>query len=63
MPRSSSTTFTTLIVATHADPDVVEYPETGKVAAVVQGEHRVHRTVDAVPHAGPEAEEAQAPGA
>lgn len=50
-----------LIVAAHADPDVAEYPETGKVAAVVRGEHRVHRTADAVPHAGPEAEGADAP--
>jgi uncharacterized cupin superfamily protein len=43
-----------LIVAAHADPDVAEYPETGKIAAVVDGEHRFHRTADAVEHAGPE---------
>lgn len=43
-----------LIVAAHADPDVAEYPETGKIAAVVHGEHRFHRTADAVEHAGPE---------
>ena len=43
-----------LIVAAHAEPDVVEYPETGTIAAVVNGEHRFHRTTDAVEHAGPE---------
>jgi uncharacterized cupin superfamily protein len=43
-----------LIVAAHADPDVAEYPETGKVAAIVHGEHRYHRLADAVEHAGPE---------
>jgi uncharacterized cupin superfamily protein len=43
-----------LIVAAHANPDFVEYPETGKVAAVVDGEHRFHRTADAVEHAGRE---------
>jgi uncharacterized cupin superfamily protein len=43
-----------LIVSTNADPDVAEYPDTGKVAIVVAGEHRFHRTADAVEHAGPE---------
>jgi hypothetical protein len=43
-----------VIVAAYSDPDVAEYPETGKVAAVVQGEHRFHRVADAVEHAGPE---------
>ena len=43
-----------LIVAAHADPDVAEYPDTGKLAAVVDGRHRFHRTADAVEHAGPE---------
>jgi uncharacterized cupin superfamily protein len=43
-----------LIVAAHAEPDVAEYPETGKVAAVVQGEHRFHRVAEAAEHAGPE---------
>ena len=43
-----------LIVAAHADPDVAEYPETGKVAAIVHGEHRYHRVADAVEHAGSE---------
>ena len=43
-----------LIVAAHADPDVAEYPETGKLAAIVKGRHRFHRTGDAVEHAGPE---------
>jgi uncharacterized cupin superfamily protein len=45
-----------LIVAAHADPDVAEYPDTGKVAAIVGGEHRFHRAADAVDHAGPEAD-------
>jgi uncharacterized cupin superfamily protein len=43
-----------LIVAANADPDVAEYPETGKVAIVTGGEHRFHRVADAVEHAGPE---------
>jgi uncharacterized cupin superfamily protein len=43
-----------LIVAAHAEPDVAEYPETGKVAAIVHGKHRFHRVGDAVDHAGPE---------
>jgi uncharacterized cupin superfamily protein len=43
-----------LIVAAHADPDVAEYPDTGKVAAVVEGRHRFHRVDDAVEHAGPD---------
>jgi uncharacterized cupin superfamily protein len=43
-----------VIVAASADPDVAEYPETGKVAIVVAGQHRFHRVTDAVEHAGPE---------
>jgi uncharacterized cupin superfamily protein len=43
-----------VIVAAHANPDVAEYPGTGKVAIVVDGEHRFHRVEDAVEHAGPE---------
>ncbi len=43
-----------LIVAANADPDVAEYPETGKLAVVVAGERRFHRVADAVEHAGPE---------
>ena len=43
-----------LIVSSNASPDVAEYPETGKVAWVVDGEHHFHRTADAVEHAGPE---------
>ena len=43
-----------LIVSANANPDVAEYPETGKLAAIVDGEHRFHRTADAVEHAGPE---------
>lgn len=43
-----------LIVSSNASPDVAEYPETGKVAWIVDGEHHFHRTSDAVEHAGPE---------
>jgi len=43
-----------LIVSANADPDVAEYPDTGKLAVVVGGQHRFHRTADAVEHAGPE---------
>lgn len=43
-----------LIVSTNADPDVAEYPDTGKLAAIVDGTHRYHRVADAVEHAGPE---------
>ena len=43
-----------LLVAADSDPDVAEYPATGQLAAIVHGEHRVHRTADEVPHAGPE---------
>jgi uncharacterized cupin superfamily protein len=43
-----------LIVAASADPDVAEYPETGKVAIVEGGRHRFHRVADAVDNAGPE---------
>ena len=43
-----------LLVSAGADPDVAEYPETGKIAIVVAGKHRYHRVADAVEHAGPE---------
>ena len=43
-----------LIVSAHANPDVAEYPETGKVATIVDGRHTYHRAADAVEHAGPE---------
>ena len=43
-----------LIVSASADPDVAEYPDTGKLAVVVGGQHRFHRTGDPVEHAGPE---------
>jgi uncharacterized cupin superfamily protein len=42
-----------LVVAAHAEPDVAEYPETGKLAAIVHGEHRFHRAENAVEHARP----------
>jgi uncharacterized cupin superfamily protein len=43
-----------LIVAANTNPDVAEYPDTGKVALVVDGRHQFHRVADAVEHAGPE---------
>jgi uncharacterized cupin superfamily protein len=43
-----------LIVSTNASPDVAEYPSSGKIAAIIDGEHRVFRARDAVEHAGPE---------
>jgi len=43
-----------LIVSSNSSPDVAEYPDTGKVAWIVDGEHHYHRTSDAVEHAGPE---------
>ncbi len=43
-----------LIVSAHANPDVAEYPETGKVATIVDGQHTYYRAADAVEHAGPE---------
>ncbi len=43
-----------LILAAHAEPDVAEYPETGKVGVRVGDEYRWFRAADAVEHAGPE---------
>jgi uncharacterized cupin superfamily protein len=43
-----------LVVSAHANPDVAEYPETGKVSTIVDGAHTYHRVEDAVEHAGPE---------
>ena len=42
-----------LIVAGHVNPDVAEY-DTGKVATIIDGDHRFHRARDEVEHAGPE---------
>jgi uncharacterized cupin superfamily protein len=42
-----------LIVSTNADPDVAEYPDSGKVGIWVGGKGRFFRVVDAVDHAGP----------
>jgi uncharacterized cupin superfamily protein len=52
--NDSDVTARVLIVAAHADPDVAVYPDTGKLAAIVEGRHRFHRIADAVEHAGPE---------
>ncbi len=43
-----------LIVSTNADPDVAEYPDSGKVGIWIADEGRFFRTRDAVEHAGPE---------
>jgi uncharacterized cupin superfamily protein len=43
-----------VIVSTNASPDVAEYPDTGKVAWVIDGDHHFHRAADAVEHAGPD---------
>ena len=43
-----------LIVSTNADPDVAEYPDSGKVGIWIGGEGRFFRVADAVEHAGPE---------
>ena len=43
-----------LILAAHAEPDVAEYPETGKVGVRVGDDYRWFRVADAVEHAGPE---------
>lgn len=52
--NDGDSTARVLIVSTNADPDVAEYPDTGKLAAIVAGEHRFHRAQDAVEHAGPD---------
>jgi uncharacterized cupin superfamily protein len=52
--NDSDTPVRVLIVSTNTDPDVTEYPDTGKVGFVVGGELRVHRSADVVEHAGPE---------
>ena len=44
-----------VIVSTNTDPDVAEYPETGKVATIVGRAERFYRAADAIEHAGPEA--------
>ena len=43
-----------LIVSTNANPDVSEYPDTGKIGINLGGEYRFHRGADAVDNAGPE---------
>ncbi|HZC30665.1 MAG TPA: cupin domain-containing protein [Gaiellaceae bacterium] len=42
------------IVSSNASPDVAEYPEAGKVAWIVDGEHHFHRVADAVEHGFPD---------
>ena len=44
-----------LIVSTNADPDVAEYPDTGKIGFITRGEDwQFHRRTDAAQHAGPD---------
>jgi uncharacterized cupin superfamily protein len=42
-----------LIVGGYVNPDVAEY-DTGKVATIIDGDHRFHRASDEIEHAGPE---------
>lgn len=59
--NDSDVTARVLIVSTNAEPDVAEYPSSGKVAIVSEGAHTFFRAGDAVEHAGPEDEEATRP--
>ena len=43
-----------LVVSASADPDVAEYPDSGKIAIVVGGRHHFHRVGDELEHAGPD---------
>ena len=43
-----------LVVSTNADPDVAEYPDSGKVGIWIHDRGRFFRDADAVEHAGPE---------
>lgn len=43
-----------LIISTNVDPDVAEYPDSGKVGIWIGSEGRFFRVEDAVEHAGPE---------
>jgi uncharacterized cupin superfamily protein len=43
-----------LIISTNIDPDVAEYPESGKVGIWIGDQGRFFRAADAVEHAGPE---------
>lgn len=52
--NESEETARVLIVSTNANPDVSEYPDTGKVGINLGGEYRFHRAADAVDNAGPE---------
>jgi uncharacterized cupin superfamily protein len=52
--NDGATTARVLIVSTNTDPDVAEYPETGKTATITGPEQRYYRTADAVEHAGEE---------
>ncbi len=52
--NDAETVARVLIVAAHANPDVAEYPDTGKVSTIIDGDLRFHRAGDEVDHAGPE---------
>lgn len=45
-----------VIVSTNTDPDVAEYPDTGKVGIWIGERGRFFHAADAVEHAGPEGE-------
>ena len=52
--NDGDTTVRVLIVSTNASPDVAEYPSSGKVATILDGDHRYHRAADEVEHADSE---------
>lgn len=50
--NDAAETARVLVVSTNANPDVAEY-DSGKLATIVDGEHRFFRLGDAVDNAGP----------
>ena len=53
--NESSGVARVLMVSSNADPDVAEYPDTGKIGIVVEGgDWQFHRRGDVVTNAGPE---------
>lgn len=43
-----------LVISTNADPDVAEYPDSGKVGVWIAETGRFFKDADAVEHAGPD---------
>jgi uncharacterized cupin superfamily protein len=53
--RETEDVVRVLIVSTNADPDVAEYPDTGKIGIIIRdADWQFHRRSDAAEHAGPE---------